>query len=248
MSEWSASQIQTWPLERLVPYAKNARTHSPAQIAQVAASIREFGFVNPILASADGTLIAGHGRLAAAQKLGLPSVPVILLDHLSETQRKALVIADNKLSENAGWDRDLLALEIAELKVEGFDLDLVGFDPEELGSLLDDAAPESQVDPDEVEPPRHTPISQPGDVWVCSNHRVMCGDATSLEAIETLMQGKLADLWLTDPPYNVGYAGESKPRLPIANDRMADGDFRQFLRDAIREADGVRFNDISTQD
>lgn len=205
-----AERIELWPVERLQPYAKNARTHSDDQVDQIAASIREFGFTNPILVdSADG-IIAGHGRLMASKRLGLATVPVIVLDHLTDQQRRAYILADNKLALNAGWDNDLLAQELQDLDADGFDLDLIGFNEDELVDLLadnDNTEPAPDVDADETPEPPAQPVSVLGDVWVLGKHRLMCGDSTSISAVEQLMAGGKADMIFTDPPYGVDYEG-----------------------------------------
>ena len=171
-----ARRIEIWPTDRLVPYARNARTHSAEQIAQIAASILEFGFTNPILVDSMDGIIAGHGRLLAARKLGLAEVPVVVLDHLSETQRRAYILADNKLAMNAGWDEKMLASELRELETDGTDLALIGFSDEELEALLEDGdAPPEDVT-DEVPEPPAQPVTQPGDVWLIGAHRLICGD------------------------------------------------------------------------
>ena len=216
--------------ERLVPYARNARTHPGWQIAQIAASIAEFGFCNPILVGGDGVIIAGHGRLLAAQQLGLAEVPVIELGHLSEVQRRALVIADNKIAENAGWDEDLLRTELAALQTDGFDLDVVGFSEAELDELMagfdpDTGLPAQLGDPDFVPEPPAEPISRPGDLWILGEHRVLCGDATLEADAERVCDGQVDACW-TDPPYNVDYEGSAGK---IENDNMSAGDFRRFL-------------------
>jgi len=171
---WLAEKIEQWPTARLLPYARNARTHSDEQVAQIAASIAEFGFTNPILAGSDGIIVAGHGRLAAAQKLGLEIVPVVVLDHLTQTQRRALVIADNRIAENAGWDDAMLRIELEALNLEGFDLDITGFDADALAELIagDEADNASQSDEDAVPEVGETPISRPGDVWVMGSYQL----------------------------------------------------------------------------
>ncbi|MGV0962155.1 MAG: site-specific DNA-methyltransferase [Limnohabitans sp.] len=225
------------PVDALVPYARNARTHSDAQVAQIAASITEFGWTNPILTDGDKGVIAGHGRLMAARKLSLKEVPVIELAHLTLEQKKAYILADNRLAENAGWDDELLKLELAELKAADFDLDLMGFTDKELEELLngdesggglteDDAIPEAPVDP----------VSKPGDLWILGNHRLLCGDSTILSDVERLMGGQLADMTFTDPPYNVDYGNSAKDKMRgkdrrIMNDDLGEG-FFQFLYDA----------------
>ncbi len=218
----------------LTPYAGNARTHTDAQIAQIAASIEEFGFTNPILAGSDGVIIAGHGRLLAAQRLGIDKVPVITLDHLDEAQRRALVIADNKIAENAGWDEDLLRSELAALKEMEFDLDLVGFSDEELDDLLGDLEAESlgEVEgEDEVPEPPEDPVSRPGDLWVLGNHRLLCGDSTVATDVERVLGTVKPLLMVTDPPYGVEYdpswrnqagAAKTKRTGKVLNDDRAD--------------------------
>jgi site-specific DNA-methyltransferase (adenine-specific) len=223
----------------LIPYAANSRTHSDAQVAQIAASIKEFGWTNPILIDGDNTIIAGHGRLLAARKLGLDTVPAIILDHLSKAQQRALVIADNQLALNAGWDMDMLKAEIEDLNLENFDINLLGFDEKFLDGLLEPEPASGLTDDDAVPEVPETPQTVVGDVWVLGNHRLMCGDSTSIDALEKLTQGNLVDMWLTDPPYNVAYEGGTKEKLTIQNDSMGNDDFRQFLRDAYLAADAV---------
>ena len=234
------NQVEKVSIEKLIPYARNARTHDEAQVSQIAASIKEFGFNNPILISDDYLIIAGHGRLAAARKLGLAEVPVIRLSHLSDTQRKAYVLADNRLALNAGWDNDLLKLELIELKAKDIDLEMLGFSAEELDGLLNALEPtEGLTDEDAVPEPPEEPITKPGDIWILGKHRLMCGDSTSIDHLEKLCDGRQVDMWLTDPPYNVAYEGGTKEKLTIKNDSMDDDQFRQFLRDAYTAADAV---------
>ena len=235
---WLADKIEQWPTDKLVPYARNARTHSDAQVAQIAASIAEFGFTNPILAGSDGVIVAGHGRLAAAQKLGIATVPVVVLDHLTPTQRRALVIADNRIAENAGWDEAMLQVELADLQGDDFDLSLTGFDADALADLLADeeTTSDGQTDEDSV-PDAGTSITRPGDVWICGNHRVICGDSTDASTYDALMAGEIADMVFTDPPYNVDYANTAKDKMrgtdrPILNDNLGAG-FHDFLLAAL---------------
>jgi DNA modification methylase len=230
-------QVVPWPVERLIPYARNARTHSDEQVAQIAASIAEFGWTNPIIAGSDGIVIAGHARLQAARKLGMAEVPVIVLDHLTETQRRALVLADNRLALNAGWDEDMLRVELTTLEEEGFNLDLVGFTDGELEDLLRDAEPfpPGGTDEDAVPETPESAVTVPGDVWLLGEHRLLCGDSIQLEVVEKVLAGGLADMVFTDPPYNVNYGATMKEKLrgkkrKIANDNLGDG-FEQFLRD-----------------
>jgi site-specific DNA-methyltransferase (adenine-specific) len=226
-------------IDSLLPYEKNARTHSPEQIAQVAASIKEFGFTNPILIDEQSGIIAGHGRVLAAAKLSMDEVPTITLSGLSEAQKRAYIIADNKLALNAGWDEAMLAVEFAELEAMDYDLTLTGFSLDEIADLTPEEIPPGLTDEDAVPEVPVTPVSVLGDVWLLGKHRVMCGDSTSIDAVETLMGGGLADQLITDPPYNVKYTGKTKDALKIQNDNMGDDQFRQFLRDAFVTADAV---------
>jgi DNA modification methylase len=191
----------------LTPYARNSRTHSDEQVAQIAASIKEFGWTNPILIDGDKGIIAGHGRLKAAMRLGLEEIPAIELSHLTEIQKKALIIADNKLALNAGWDSELLSLELEELELEGLNLSLTGFGEEEINALKPEVVNEGLTDEDAVPEPPPEPITKPGDIWILGKHRLMCGDSTSVDAVDKLMQGKKADMVFTDPPYGVNYEG-----------------------------------------
>lgn len=196
-------QITEVKVEALIPYAKNSRTHDDAQVAQIAASIKEFGWTNPILVDGDKGIIAGHGRLMAARKLGITQVPVIELKGMTEAQKKAYVIADNKLAMNAGWDNDFLTLELKDLEAEGFDLSLTGFDDKELDALLNVIeGTEGLTDEDDVPEVPEEPKTKLGDIYILGNHRLMCGDSTSIDAVEKLMDGQKADFILTDPPYN----------------------------------------------
>ena len=238
---WLADKIEQWPTAKLLPYARNARTHSEEQVAQIAASIAEFGFTNPILAGSDGIIVAGHGRLAAAQKLGLEIVPVVVLDHLTPTQRRALVIADNRIAENAGWDDAMLRIELETLQLEGFDLDITGFDADALAELIagDEPDNEGQTDEDAVPEFSETPIARPGDVWIMGPHRLLCGDATLATSYDALLQGAPVDMVFTDPPYNVNYANSAKDKMrgkdrAILNDNLGDG-FYNFLLAALTQ-------------
>jgi site-specific DNA-methyltransferase (adenine-specific) len=236
---WPADAVERWPVDKLVPYARNSRTHSDSQVAQIAASIKEWGWTTPVLVSEDGTLIAGHGRVMAARKLGLSEVPVMIARGWTEAQRRAYVLADNQLALNAGWDMDLLSIEMQDLNADGFDLSLIGFDDKMLDALLADKIEDGLTDPDDVPEPTDDPISKPGDVWVMEGHRLMCGDSTSIDDMEKLTAKQKVDMWLTDPLYNVAYEGGTKEKLTIKNDSMGDDQFRQFLRDAYVAADAV---------
>lgn len=205
-----ARRIELWPLDRLKPYAKNARTHSDAQVAQIASSIVEYGFISPMLVSGEGEVMAGHGRLAAARKLALDVVPVVVLDHLTPTQRRAYILADNALAQAAGWDEELLASELADLSAAGFDLALTGFSDDELAGLLSDIedTADSEEAPSIGEPTDEdipdapaTPVSQPGDIWQLGAHRLICGDSTDPAVVAALMTGDQASLCFTSPPY-----------------------------------------------
>jgi site-specific DNA-methyltransferase (adenine-specific) len=230
-------KIHEIEIEKLIPYARNSRTHSDEQVAQIAASIKEFGWTNPILVDGEAGIIAGHGRLAAARKLGLKKIPVIELSHLSPTQKKALIIADNKLALNAGWDNDMLALEFEELELEGFDLALTGFDEKEIDALTPEQINEGLTDEDAVPDVPDEPKTKLGDIYQLGKHRLMCGDSCNITDMEKLCDGQLVDMWLTDPPYNVAYEGGTG--LTIKNDDMDNDQFRQFLRDAYVTADTV---------
>jgi ParB-like chromosome segregation protein Spo0J len=235
-----AKRIELWPVDRLKPYERNARTHSTEQVAQIAASIVEFGFTNPILVDSSDGIIAGHGRLSAAQELGLKTVPVVVLDHLSERQRKAYILADNQLALNAGWDTDLLRGELQDLAEQDFDLSLIGFSDDELADLLPDIEelPPEDADADAVPEPPAEPITKPGDVWLLGKHRVMCGDSISLTEVERLMDGKKADMVFTDPPYGVAYEGghNDKKRQQIQNDALEGEDLTSLFHGALTAA------------
>ena len=227
-------QIEQLKVGDLIPYVNNSRTHSDEQVMQVASSIKEFGFTNPILIDDDGGIIAGHGRLMAAKKLGLAMVPCIRLGHLSEAQRKAYVIADNQLALNSGWDLDALKLEIDRLGELDFDIELLGFDDDFLTSLMIEEPGEGLTDEDAVPEAPETPTTVEGDVWVLGNHRLMCGDSTSIDAVDTLMGGHKVDMLFTDPPYNVAFNGRSGKHDVIKNDNLSDDDFSTFIDDVIQ--------------
>jgi ParB-like chromosome segregation protein Spo0J len=198
-----ADKVQQWAIERLTPYARNARTHSDAQVAQLAASIREWGWTTPILVSPDGGVIAGHGRLLAARQLGMVNVPVIVAEGWSEAKTRTYVLADNQLALQAGWDNELLALELGELGELGFDLDMTGFGEDEIAALTPGGT-EGLTDPDEVPEPPAEPITKAGDLWLLGEHRVLCGDSTKAEDVARLMGGEKAKSVVTDPPYGIG--------------------------------------------
>lgn len=209
-------------LDSLIPFARNSRTHSDQQIAQIAGSIREFGWTNPILIDGDNGIIAGHGRLAAARKLGMTEVPVIVLDHLTDAQKRALVIADNKLALNAGWDTDLLSSEIAGLGEDGFDLSILGFNNDEIAALLAEKT-EGLTDPDDVPEPPAEPVSVLGDVWLLGKHRIVCGDSTDADVVAKCLNGVEPHLMVTDPPYGVEYDADWRNKAKRADGSAIGG-------------------------
>lgn len=222
------NQIEHLPTDTLVPYARNSRTHSPEQVAQIAASIREFGFTNPVLIDANNTLIAGHGRVMGAKSIGLTTVPAIRLAHLTDAQRRAYVIADNKLAENAGWDMATLAREVEDLTADGFELDLLGFGADELTALLgeygqDAATGDGLTEADAVPELPSMAVAQSADVWLLGKHRVMCGDSTSGVDVSQLMAGKSAALVHADPPYGMGKQADG-----VANDNIYEDKLDEF--------------------
>jgi DNA modification methylase len=228
-------QVRLVPIERLIPYYRNARTHTDTQVAQVAASIREFGWTNPILIRPDGVIIAGHARLLAARLLGLSEVPTIELSGLTETQCRALAIADNQLALNAGWDDEMLRIEIAALQEEESNLALLGFGDEELAvRLAVEDLSAGLTDEDAIPEMPEVAVTIAGDLWVLGPHRLLCGDATVADSITQLMAGEAADLVFTDAPYNVDYEGYTKDRLKIQGDRLSAEQYQQFLNDTFR--------------
>ena len=222
-------QLEQIAVEALIPYARNSRTHSDEQVAQIAGSIREFGFTNPVLIGADNDIIAGHGRVLAARKLGLLEVPCIRLKHLTDFQKRAYIIVDNKLALNAGWDEEFLKLEFQELDEVGFDLDLTGFSEDELNSLMTVEVIEGKTDSDEVPEAPEDPVTVPGDIWTLGNHRVMCGDSTSVDAIDLLLAGADWDRLIFDPPYEIEelYATAMLPQKQGAK-LIVFWDFKRF--------------------
>jgi DNA modification methylase len=223
--------VETWAIDRIIPYARNPRKNDGAATDKVAASIKEFGWRQPIVVDGEGVIIAGDTRYKAARKLGLTEAPVHIAAGLSAAQIKAYRITDNRVGEEAEWDLPLLSLELDDLTLAGFDLGLTGFDPSELDTFdaLANATEEGLTDPDEAPAPPKTPVSVPGDLWILGKHRVLCGDATEPTAVERLMAEQAADLVITDPPYNVAYVGKTKDALTIQNDAMSADSFYQFL-------------------
>ncbi len=233
-------QIHYRPIDTLIPYARNAKQHTDAQVAQIAASIREFGWGSPILVDGQNNVIAGHGRLLAARKLGMTEVPVVPMDHLTDIQRRALILADNKIGENASWENELLGLELAGLQASGFDLELTGFSEEEWEALIagGDVDKDGLTDDDAVPEVAEETVSKTGDVWILGDHKLLCGDATKAEHYTVLLGEELVDMCFTDPPYNVNYANTAKDKMrgknrPIMNDNLGDG-FGAFLVSACQ--------------
>ena len=235
---------ETIAIDKLIPYALNSRTHSDAQVAQIAASIKEFGFTNPVLVDDDNNLIAGHGRVLAARKLNMDKVPAVIITGLDERKRRALIIADNKLALNAGWDEEALRVELQDLAADYGEM--MGFSQDELEELLVDATPVNGLtDEDAVPEVPANPVTKLGDIWLLGKHRLLCGDSTSMDDLAKLCDGQAVDMWLTDPPYNLAVQGGDRGDqnrtngLKIQNDSMADDEFRQFLRDAYTAANSV---------
>jgi DNA modification methylase len=228
-------RIERWPLDKLQAYASNARIHPPEQVQQIAASMMEFGIINPPLIGPGGTIIAGHARVAAALQLGLTEIPVIVLDHLTPAQQRALVLADNRLALNASWNEDILRAELASLEAIDFNLELIGFDHDELELLLADSNADCGLTDEDAAPELpQIPVSMTGDLWVMRNHRLLCGDGTVPAEVARLMAGEAGDLVFTDPPYNVDYQGYTDQELKIQGDRMSAGQFRLFLAETFR--------------
>lgn len=233
-----ATKIEWRSVETLIPYAKNARTHSDEQVAQIAGSIKEFGFNSPVLVDKNNSIIAGHGRLMAARKLGMDKVPVVQLDHMTEAQRKAYVLADNRIALNSGWDTSMLSLELQELK-DDIDLSLLGFDADELDALLNPIEEtEGLTDEDAVPDVPDEPKTKLGDIYILGNHRLMCGDSTSIDAVEKLLEGQKADLLFTDPPYGVSYEGghNKKKRQGIIADTLQGEDLTDLFYESLSTA------------
>lgn len=238
----TTTEMQLVPITKLVPYVNNARTHSPEQINKLRSSLREFGFINPVIIDRDFGVIAGHGRILAAKEEGIAEVPCVFADHLTEAQKKAYILADNRMAMDAGWDEELLRVEIEALQAEAFDLSLTGFDEKELSDLFKDDADVQEDDFDvdaELEKPT---FSKSGDVWTLGRHRLVCGDSTKAETFAILMNGRKANLVVTDPPYNVNYEGTAGK---IKNDNLADEKFYQFLFDAFSNIEKVMADDAS---
>jgi len=227
----TTEELKLIGIDELIPYANNARTHSKNQINKLRSSLREFGFINPILIDKDYNILAGHGRVMAAKEEGIKEVPCVLVEHLTEGQKKAYILADNRLAMDAGWDDELLALELENLKELDFDMDLTGFDAAEIDELFSNIHDKDVQDDDfDVEAAlEEEPISKQGDIWILGRHRLICGDSTKAETYEELMEGNKANLCVTDPPYNVNYTAGSENERKIKNDNMEDKNFYEFL-------------------
>ncbi|CUW39685.1 putative Phage related DNA methyltransferase [Magnetospirillum sp. XM-1] len=245
----SADRVEQWPVARLMPYARNARTHSESQVSEIAASIGRFGFNNPVLVDEQGMIIAGHGRVLAAKRLGLEVVPVVPLPHLTEAEKRAYILADNKLAEKAGWDEDLLRLELADLQDLDIDLGVIGFEDKEIDRLLAEDDPDDDADDDDGEDAPEVeaePVSLLGDLWVLGRHRLLCGDSTLQASVEAVMDGDLADMVWTDPPYGMSYGGGRKGNDGtvrdfgmIMNDDKTGDDLIALVRDSVGSAVAV---------
>ena len=227
------SEMERVPIGKLIPYINNARTHSPEQIKKLRASLREFGFVNPVIIDRDYNVIAGHGRIMAAKEEGITEVPCVYVDHLTEAQRKAYILADNRMALDAGWDEEMLRVEIDALKEVDFDPMLAGFDEKELAALYADEGNGAEDDDFDLSAAlEKASFVEPGDVWTVGRHRLMCGDATKPEDVQTLMGGERANLIVTDPPYGVSFKSDSG--LTIQNDSIKNEEFYAFLLSAFR--------------
>lgn len=234
MNTNKTTHMEMVAVEKLVPYVNNARTHSPEQITKLRSSLREFGFINPVIIDKDYGVIAGHGRLMAAKEGGIKEVPCVLVDYLTEAQKKAYIIADNRFAQDAGWDEELLRIEIESLQAEAFDVSLTGFEDQEIADLFagdnDTGAEDDDFDLNDAL--EKAAFVERGDIWTVGRHRLMCGDATSADDVAALMDGKKANLVVTDPPYNVAF--ESSDGLSIKNDKMAGDKFYEFLLSAFK--------------
>ncbi len=230
----NTQKLEQVPIDKLVPYARNARTHSKEQIAQLRASLREFGFVSPAVIDADYNILVGHGRVTAAREEGYETVPCVFAENLTEAQKRAYILADNQLALNAGWDEEMLSVELSDLQDQSFDLSLLGFDAGELDKLLGTGNEKDIADDDFdlTAALEKASFVEPGDIWTVGKHRVMCGDATSPEDVEKLMDGKKANLVLTDPPYGVSF--KASDGLTIQNDSLKGEEFYKFLLAAFK--------------
>lgn len=238
----TTTEMQLVPIDKLIPYVNNARTHSPEQINKLRSSLREFGFINPVIIDSDFNVIAGHGRIVAAKAEGISEVPCVFADHLTDAQKKAYILADNRMALDADWDEELLKIEIENLQAENFDIGLTGFEEKELANLFETDSDAKEDDFNVDEELQKPCITQAGDIWLLGNHRLICGDSTKEETYTALMDGKKANLTVTDPPYNVNYEGSAGK---IKNDNMENGKFYQFLLDAFTNMEKVMSDDAS---
>lgn len=238
----TTSEMQLVPIDKLIPYVNNSRTHSPEQLNKLRSSLREFGFINPVIIDRDFNVIAGHGRILAAKAENISDVPCVFVDYLTPAQKKAYIIADNRMALDAGWDEEMLKVEIEALQADDFDLGLTGFDEKELAAFFDDDS-DTKDDDFDVDAEMEKPcMTKPGDLWLLGNHRLVCGDSTKPETYEFLMDGKQANLVVTDPPYNVNYEGSAGK---IKNDNLENEKFYQFLFDAFTCMEKAMVNDAS---
>lgn len=238
----TTTDMELVEIEKLVPYVNNARTHSPAQITKLRSSLREFGFINPVIIDRDFNVIAGHGRIMAAKEEGIMKVPCVFADHLTEAQKKAYIIADNRMAMDAGWDEELLRVEIEALQGMEYDPALTGFDEKELAALFNNGIEAKDDDFDVTAELENPTLTHKGDVWTLGRHRLVCGDSTKSETFDILMDGLKANLVITDPPYNVNYEGTAGK---IQNDNMADDKFYQFLLAAFTNTEKAMADDAS---
>lgn len=239
----TTTEMQLVAVSKLVPYVNNARTHNAQQITKLRSSLREFGFINPVIIDREYNVIAGHGRILAAKEEGIEEVPCVFVDYLTPAQKKAYILADNRMAMDAGWDEELLRVEIEALQAEAFDVGLTGFDEKDIAELFAGEDGDAQDDDFDVdEELQKPPISKSGDVWLLGNHRLICGNSTKEETYAVLMDGKKANLVVTDPPYNVNYEGSAGK---IQNDNMENDKFYQFLFDAFQNMEKAMADDAS---
>lgn len=239
----TTTEMQLVSISQLVPYVNNARTHSDAQVKKLRASLREFGFINPVIIDSEYNVIAGHGRILAAKEEGIEKVPCVFVDYLTPAQKKAYILADNRMAMDAGWDEELLRVEIEALQAESFDVGLTGFDEKDIAELFAGEEDDAQDDDFDVdEELQKPPVTKSGDVWLLGNHRLICGDSTKAETYEVLMDGRKANLVVTDPPYNVNYEGSAGK---IQNDSMNEEAFEKFLFDAYTQMNAAMAEDAS---
>jgi hypothetical protein len=242
---WPAERVEHWPTERLIPYANNPRLHSEADLEKIAASILKWGWTNPVLVDEKGVLIAGHGRVAAAAKLGLKSIPVIVARGWSEEETQAYRLADNELAARSSWDPDLLRSELCDLKFSGFDLDLIGFEPDRLEAILAGLGSSGLTDPDSTPEIPETPVTLPGEIWLLGDHRVGCGDSTNATDVEPVLAGSRPHLMVTDPPYGVAYDPSWRRRRGVGSGKLAQGKVLNDDRADWRQAYALFLGDVA---